>query len=121
MLPSTRAMLLDWARRMNEAESELVPELPSQVVFKPKHSLPKLADYSKKVYPEDYWIHWERKDFSDLEKAKLWVDSGKLRELADRTAYSNQGKLDKVCKRLEEGAQIGCTGRGRLPTKMNAL
>jgi hypothetical protein len=25
--------------------------------------------------------------------------------------------LDQVCKRLEEGAKLGCSGRGRLPTR----
>ena len=47
---------------------------------------------------------------------KSWVSSREMRKLCTDVGYKDQERLDRVCSRLENGANIGCVGRARLPT-----
>ena len=101
---------------MREAEQELIPDVPEGAEFVPKHELPVLKDYSRRVFPEDYWQHWKKKDFSHIKGVTSWVGSTELRDLSQRACYQDMDKLELVCNRLDNGADIGCSGRGRLRT-----
>ena len=91
--------------------------VPDPVEFKPKHKLPVLDDYRKEVFPEEYWASWYKKSFREVGEVRSWVDSARLRDLAEQAGYADHYKLDLVYRRLEEGARLGVTGRGRLPTE----
>ena len=54
-----------------------------------------------------------------MEKIRLFnglVSSKKLKEMATRYGYTDWSRLERVVERLDNGANVGCTGRGRLPT-----
>ena len=46
---------------------------------------------------------------------KSWVSSIELRKLGEQLGYKDKHRMNRVCSRLEMGANIGCVGRGRLP------
>ena len=95
---------------------EVLPSVPEPVEFNAKHGLPVLEDYGASVFPEEYWARWVKKSFVDYDQAKSWVDPDKLLDLAVRAGYWDMAGAAEVCNTLREGARIGCTGRGRLPT-----
>ena len=90
-------------------------ELPKLKEFKPKMGLPKLSSYKGNA-PVGYWKSWPKRTFEQMLPTKSWVSSTKLKELALNYSYSDWDRLERVCHRLENGADIGCTGRARLPT-----
>ena len=92
-----------------------LPKLPELKTFNPKMNLPKLDNYRANP-PVGYWRHWPKRTFEQMLPTKSWVSSEKLKELALNYSYSDWGRLERVCERLEHGADIGCTGRARLPT-----
>ena len=92
------------------------PELPKLKEFTPKMNLPKLQSYKGNA-PLGYWKNWPKRTFEQMIPTKSWVSSAKLKELALNYNYSDWDRLERVCERLENGADIGCTGRARLPTE----
>ena len=96
------------------AQSKL-PAMPSLKEFKPKMNLPKLSSYKDKA-PAGYWNSWPKRTFEQMLPTRSWVSSAKLKELALNYSYSDWARLEKVCERLDKGADIGCVGRARLPT-----
>ena len=92
-----------------------LPEMPSPKVFKAKMNLPKLANY-RGTAPTSYWSKWPKRTFEQMLPTKSWVSSDKLKELALDYKYSDWERLEKVCQRIDKGADIGCTGNARLPT-----
>ena len=119
MLPATRALLLSENRRLKEASGRVVPPVPGGKKFTAKHNLPILNDYGADVFPESYWSHWTKKDFSQWDQVKSWVDPVKLRDLAARAAYPDQATLDRICLGLEFGFNTGASGRSLLPTDVS--
>lgn len=113
----TRELLVYMRRLRRDAETEVLPPIPAPAEFKSKNGLPVLDDYSQEVFPEEYWSNWYKKSFREMGEVRSWVDSARLRDLAMRAGYTDLAKLDLVCRRLEEGAKLGVTGRGRLPTE----
>ena len=98
-----------------EQTKKPTPELPPLKEFKPKLGLPKLLSY--KIIPKaNYWKSWPKKTFEQVLPSKSWVSSEKLRELACKYNLTDWARLERVVERLEYGADIGCHGRGRLPT-----
>ena len=85
--------------------------------WKPKCSnLPILPSYNK-ILPASYWVNWNLKTFQQVLPTSSWVSSSRLREVCEQVGYADKNRLEKVCKRLELGADIGCNGRARLPTE----
>ena len=105
-------------RRLNAQNWEL-PPLPEPVNFKPKYNLPHLDDYSKDRFPASYWSKWTKRTLDMVLPGSSWVSSDCLRELADRANFPHTKMLERVCNRLDKGANVGCEGRGRLPTVAN--
>ena len=77
--------------------------------------LPKLRDYRRPPLAK-FWTSWPKRTFEQALPSKSWVCSSRLRELALKYKYSDWSNLEKVCERLDVGADIGCTGRARLAT-----
>ena len=109
-------MLLSENRRLREASGRVVPPLPDGKKFTAKHNLPILEDYGVEVFPESYWSHWSKKNFTQWDQVKSWVDPVGLRDLASRAGFTDQATLDKVCLGLEFGFNTGASGRSLLPT-----
>ena len=85
-------------------------------IWKPKcPNLPILESYSKTL-PASYWMNWNKLAFEQALPTSSWVSSKMLKELSYIAGYQDSNRLERVCKRLDQGADIGCRGRGRLPT-----
>jgi hypothetical protein len=85
---------------------------PPPKVFKPKFSLPPIADY--KVGADASF--WEKFPSRKSMHAESLVCPVKLRQLAARVDCANHPMLEIVCKDLTEGADIGCIGSARSPS-----
>lgn len=110
-------MLIQHKRRKMEVSSKPLPPLADPVAFGPKHKLPKLDDYSKRFFPASFWSKWTKRTLDMVLPGSSWISSAALRDLAARADFPHATMLDRVCHRLDNGANIGCEGRGRLPTR----
>ena len=88
-------------------------------VFKPKNpNLPLLSKYDG-VLPESYWECWLRRDYSSLTPRASWIDPVALQYEAQELGYKDEdGRLKRTLDRLRQGADIGCRGPARLPTRV---
>ena len=94
-----------------------VAPLPPMKQHKFKFNLPRLESYVANDVPDSFWISWHKLPLRQaLETNKSWICPVALREAAKRRGVQPEG-LEKSCTMLEEGANIGCVGRGRLPTR----
>ena len=118
MLPRQRENLLK--RKRNWEEAKLAPNttLPPKAVFKPKFDLPKLSNYRGQL-KASYWAKWKSRKLSGKSQDKSWVSSSEMRKLSERAGMGRSELLERVCDRLEKGADIGVEGRGRLRTRVN--
>ena len=103
-------------RRWQEAMEEPLPGVPPKCVFKSKFGLPKLESYEGS-FKASYWAKWKVRKFTPKSEDKSWVKPEALRDLASRSGLRDKALVDKVCRRLEQGAHTGVEGRGRLPTR----
>ena len=85
--------------------------LPSKP-FKPKHGLPALECYRGRAPPG----YWEKFPKCDIYPGKSWIDADRLQALAKEHGIQGE-RLDLALKDLRLGADIGCTGAARLPTR----
>lgn len=91
--------------------------IPTPKVFTPKHNLPRLDSYNRKL-PDSYWNVWTKRTVEQLLPHHSWVSAEKLVQLSSELGYRDVDRLARVVKRLEEGADIGCRGRARLSTRV---
>ena len=107
-------------REVNEdirTSMEPLPEVPPQKVFKPKYPIPVLSNYEKDIYPLSYWGAWEKFPITDG-KPEPWIDTTEFkRQLVEAGIDPNSSPNDVILSDLEHGANIGATGRARLPTE----
>ena len=107
-----------WVRLVQGCEGKPPPAMPGPKKFEPKcKHLPKLNRYTERL-PATYWAKWTKRGIDEGLIAKSWVNSMRLKELAETLGYGDTQRLLRVCDRLENGADIGCRGRGRLQTKV---
>ena len=92
------------------------PQLPPKAKFKAKFDLPKLPCYRGQLKAA-YWSKWRKRRLTKDSVGRSWVSAAALKELAKRARNPNKILVEKVAKRLQEGADIGVGGRGRLPTR----
>jgi hypothetical protein len=89
------------------------PPSPPAKEFKPKVELPVLKCYRQKA-PVEYWEKFPRAGkgvgVSLINASKLW-------NMAQAVGWTEDERLAAVCKDLTEGADIGCVGAARLPTR----
>ena len=96
------------------AKRREIPPKPADKPFKQKNpELGILNSYEGK-FPDSYWAKWTRLELS--EKATSWVNPELLREEAEAVGI-DQHWIDTNCQRLIMGADIGCRGQGRAPTR----
>ena len=90
------------------------PPKPADKVFRPKNPELEVLESYEGDFPDSYWDRWTKKELSD--RAVSWVDPVRLREEAEK-ANIDPGWVGKVCERLANGADTGCRGMGRAPTR----
>ena len=102
-----------WFMRWKAAITAPIPQLPAPKIFKPKHNLPILESYTGDA-PDSYWASFK----SNLRMpASSLVKAGVLRRLALEQGFDDLVVLELACKDLEFGADIGCEGRYREPSR----
>ena len=95
---------------------EALPQVPPQKPFTPKYPIPVLEDYSKDIYPLHYWGTWEK---FPLEAGTVtpWLNTGEFRrQLIEAGINVDSTANMEILNDLEKGANIGASGRSRLPT-----
>ena len=91
--------------------------LPPLKVHKFKYSLPLLDSYKASEVPVDFWDQWLKLPLAQaIEDNKSWICPKALMQAARDRKVEPTGLLES-CHILEVGADIGCVGRGRLPTR----
>ena len=117
LLPKQRENML--RRKRNWEEAKLTPNLalPPKAAYKPKFDLPKLENYQGKL-KASYWARWKSRKLNGKSKDKSWVSAKEMRRLAERAGMGKSFLIDRVCERLENGADLGVEGRGRLKTRV---
>ena len=101
-----------WESRARAAASLPDPPALPLKVFKPKVALPILTDYKR-----DPGRHFWDKFPSNYAPGKSMISVTKLRGLVLAVGTSDTARLNTVCADLEHGADIGCTGAARAPTR----
>ena len=103
----------EWVDRMLRLAALGDAQEPAQKVFKPKLTLPKLSDYSQPA-PEWFWNIFP----SNLTSPAVpKIDGLELRRLALQYGYPDKENLDKVFDWISNGADIGCKGKFRKPSR----
>ena len=92
--------------------------LPPPKVHKFKFNLPRLASYAAEDVPPAFWSSWEKLSLSQgLAQNVSWISPVALRQAAEARGVRVDETVERLCSMLENGAEIGCVGRGRLPTQ----
>ena len=107
------------ARRALERKALQLPvaPLPPLKKHKFKYGFPKLESYAAHDVPSSFWTRWQKLPLARaIEENESWISAQALREAALSRGAWPEG-LEKSCRMLECGADIGCVGRGRLPTR----
>ena len=95
-----------------------LPALPAPKRHKFKYSLPKLSSYAAEDVPPGFWDRWEKLSLREgVAQNESWISPVALRNAAEARGVLIDEKVEQVCLMLENGAEIGCIGRGRLPTQ----
>ena len=102
-----------WLNQLNVILEDKDLPMPEQKHFKPKHAIPKLRNYGKKA-PHWYWNIFPENTATSADSK---IDADKLEELALKNGYRDTNHLKKVVGWLKNGAEIGCKGKYRAPTK----
>ena len=77
-------------------------------------NIPSRTSY-KGSYGKKFWAKFTKCEVS--KRPESWISSSKLRELADEILYEDRREVEKAAKILEDGADLGCKGSARLPTR----
>ena len=85
---------------------------PPPYPFKHKN-IPIMEDYTE-AFSQDYWDRWEVNSYD--EGVKSWIDWNNLEIEIKESGYHDGDKVKRVKDIITNGATLGCTGTGRLPT-----
>jgi hypothetical protein len=103
-----------WAKLIIETEAAGPVPVPKEKVFKPKFpGIPVLGDYTRAA-PEEFWVEFP-KNF--VCPAKPSLSGKKLKRWTDALGCSEPHRLARVLKCIKEGADIGCRGEARNPSR----
>ena len=121
--PGTLALHQSQLSRLKDVNKDIrtsmepLDQVPPQKVFVPKYPIPVLSDYEKEIYPLSYWGSWEKFPIGDG-TAEPWIDTGEFRrQLLEAGIDPNTEANRTILNDLEHGANIGASGRARLPTE----
>ena len=110
-----------WANKRNLVHFAWVTPLaalPPPKKHKFKSRLPRLHSYAAEDVPPTFWDCWEKLSLSEgIAQNTSWVSALALRRAAQARGVKVDETMERVCCMLEQGAEIGCIGRGRLPTQ----
>ena len=101
-----------WMEVIMEVKLEGCPKPPASKVFKPKHILPKLPSY-RGAAPPGYWESFPS-NMSSIRPSLICHKA--LRWLSKEHGVKGP-MLEQVLLDLEFGADIGCKGKCRDPTR----
>ena len=108
--------------RLREANADMqahlteIPDLPPKKIFIPKYPIPVLTDYDVPNYPPHYWAGWFRIPITGSQLTP-WVNIPEFRKQLEAVGVdTTSDSVSLILKDLEHGADIGATGRARLPT-----
>ena len=107
---------LDKLKRQDWSRLQMIPDMVPIKPFEPKYKLPKLKSYEGD-FGLEFWSHWKKRTYKESLPNMSWVDPNKLEEAAKSVGYSDTQRLNRVLGRLRMGAELGCEGVARLPTK----
>ena len=120
--PGTLALHQSQLARLEDVNEDIktsmepLAQVPLQKVFKPKYPIPALPDY-KKIYPLNYLGSWEKFPIGDG-TAEPWINTTEFRrQLIEAGISPDTAANSTILNDLEHGANIGATGRARLPTE----
>ena len=103
-----------WVKKLQLIKARETPAMPKAKRFKSKHHLPNLDDYSCEA-PDWFWDIFPK---NLNEQTNSMIDGEKLRMLAIQCGYSDLEHLDKVVSWVVKGADIGCKGEFRNPSRV---
>ncbi len=104
--------LASWAKWAAAVAASPLPSLPPLKIFKPKVSLPTIEDYTTAPGP-DFWHKFP----SNIAPGRSLISASKLRDAAAAVGCSDPISLELVLADLTHGADIGCRGEARLPSR----
>ena len=99
-----------------KAHLEDRPLPPPKKVFTAKYPIPVLPDYNMDYYPPQYWSNWTRVPLTES-KIQPWLNVPEFRKQLERVGIdTTSDSVSLILKDIEFGADIGASGRARLPT-----
>ena len=98
------------------------PPPPAKKVFTAKYPIPVLTNYEVKDYPPQYWSSWTRVPLTGSE-VQPWLNVPEFKRPLERVGIDTTTEsVSLILNDLEFGADIGASGRARLPTtEKNAI
>ena len=92
------------------------PLPPAKKVFTAKYPIPVLEDYDVDHYPPHYWSSWTRVPLTGSE-VQPWLNVPEFRRQLQQVGIDTASEsVSLILNDLEFGADIGASGRARLPT-----
>ena len=92
------------------------PPPPAKKVFTAKYQIPVLPDYEVENFPPEYWSGGIRVPLSGS-GIHPWLDVPKFRRQLEQVGIDTTTEsVSLILNDLQFGADIGATGRARLPT-----
>ena len=92
------------------------PPPPAKKVFTAKYPIPVLTNYEVKDYPPQYWSSWTRVPLTGSE-VQPWLNVPEFKRQLERVGIDTTTEsVSLILNDLEFGADIGASGRARLPT-----
>ena len=111
-----------WEKRkalLKKARELPVAPLPPPKLHKFKYRLPKLLSYKGEEVPNYFWNLWTKLPLAAAVAGNSsWIIYGRLLEAASKRGAAIDTRMLRACSVLKDGADIGCVGRGRLPTRV---
>ena len=95
---------------MGKVEEPPIPDFPYKY-----RNIPIVKDYDKEL-GDEYWNTWVKNEYS--EKVNNWISWERLEQEAISSGYHNKRKLGRARDILVHGAELGCSGTGRMPSRM---
>ena len=105
--------LIYWKALWTETANLRIPDLPPPKLFKQKYPLPVLTDYNVEFPP---WF-WSMLPSNLNEPASSLVNGDTLYKLAVSYGFKDLAMLDTIKNDLKYGAEIGCKGKFRNPSR----
>ena len=96
------------------AKRKEIPGKPEDKIFRAKNPEIGVLESYEGSFPDTYWDKWTKRELSD--KPESWLKPGVVEQLA-KEVNIDQDWINKTCSRLANGADIGCRGKGREPTR----